>query len=556
MKTRRTKKKSSGKLKKGLLITLGVFVIAGVALSFIELPGDRVKALVEAKAEEATGRKLTITGPVSLSILPARFTAEQVQFANPDWAETEQLLQVGELDVGVSLWPVLFGNIQVTRLMLKDLEISVEKSRSGKTSFDFTPKMPQKAAEQGSEDTIQGDQEQAPQEQGGTLAISGLSIENATLRYTDHQTGQRLMVEMPQMSADIDRDANLTTVDADLAIALIDMVDQKAQQTKSAHAGTKRSGPSSGSVGSSGSSGPLFSTEKINFAPLQGLRIALDWSADEIVLSPKMRLNAAKGKLAIDRGDVAVKGTRFDWAGGTISADGYIRSTQQNTPSALRVGLTNASLIDMARVLGLDTPVTGGPIEGSVELSSTGLSPAAIAANSNGFARFAVGQATLDSDFLDFLASNALTSLLPNLGGQLLEQEQTILHCMVGRFNIEQGLAVAEPFLMDTERLAVTGTGNINLRDQSFDMQITPKPKETKLLNLATAVDVRGPLNSPRVVPNPKAVAKTVIGGVLGAQFAPVGIIAGLTNIGDDVISDKTVKDACQASLRVAGFEQ
>ena len=76
-------------MKKLVLIVLGVVVVlvgAALALPFV-VPTDTYRQQLEAQVERATGRALTIAGPMEFSILPRlALAAEDVRFANPPGA--------------------------------------------------------------------------------------------------------------------------------------------------------------------------------------------------------------------------------------------------------------------------------------------------------------------------------------------------------------------------------------------------------------------------------------------------------------------------------------
>ena len=69
----------------GLLALVVAVVVAGVAvLSTMEF--EELRGVIEAEAEKATGRKLTIAGDIDLEIsLSPAIAVEDVRFANAEW---------------------------------------------------------------------------------------------------------------------------------------------------------------------------------------------------------------------------------------------------------------------------------------------------------------------------------------------------------------------------------------------------------------------------------------------------------------------------------------
>jgi hypothetical protein len=76
----------------GLLALVVAVVVAGVAvLSTMEF--EELRGVIEAEAEKATGRKLTIAGDIDLEIsLSPAIAVEDVRFANADWGSRPELM--------------------------------------------------------------------------------------------------------------------------------------------------------------------------------------------------------------------------------------------------------------------------------------------------------------------------------------------------------------------------------------------------------------------------------------------------------------------------------
>ncbi|MCZ6838092.1 MAG: AsmA family protein, partial [Alphaproteobacteria bacterium] len=92
---------------KKLLIGVLVLVVVVIAAAFIVpffIPLDTIKEQITTRAEDATGRKLTIAGDFDLSIFPrVRVKASDVTFANAAGAKQANMLELAELEVGVAL---------------------------------------------------------------------------------------------------------------------------------------------------------------------------------------------------------------------------------------------------------------------------------------------------------------------------------------------------------------------------------------------------------------------------------------------------------------------
>jgi AsmA protein len=130
-------------MKKLLLIVLGLIVVligAALALPFV-IPTDTYKQELTAAVERATGRQLTIQGPLHVSLLPAvALEAQNVRFANTQGAAEPDMAQLKALQVELKVLPLLHGSVEVARFVLVKPEIHLEIAKDGRPNWQFGPK--------------------------------------------------------------------------------------------------------------------------------------------------------------------------------------------------------------------------------------------------------------------------------------------------------------------------------------------------------------------------------------------------------------------------------
>jgi len=117
------------RLAKILGWTLGALVVlvgVGTAGGYYFLTSDNFRSQVESQASRLSGRKTKIA---KISIdwgTTAHVHLAGVQLANADWAKAEHMLKVEEVDFTLRLWPLLKGDIVLSRLELRKPEVMVE----------------------------------------------------------------------------------------------------------------------------------------------------------------------------------------------------------------------------------------------------------------------------------------------------------------------------------------------------------------------------------------------------------------------------------------------
>ena len=76
--------------------------------------------------------------------------------------------------------------------------------------------------------------------------------------------------------------------------------------------------------------------------------------------------------------------------------------------------------------------------------------------------------------------------------------------------------------MIDTAIAELGGRGTVNLKDETIDVSLTARPKETPLLTDLTGIAIGGRLGAPEIEINPLAVAaRGVAAATLGLVLKP-----------------------------------
>jgi uncharacterized protein involved in outer membrane biogenesis len=121
-----------------ILIVLPV-VTAGVAYYLLNDEAF-VKSQLSSQTLKYTGRELTLTGPVQLTL--GRVTtleAEDIHFANAAWAEEPDMASVGHLKISIDLSSLFSEQIVFPALSLEDCKVSLTRNDEGVPSWDMGP---------------------------------------------------------------------------------------------------------------------------------------------------------------------------------------------------------------------------------------------------------------------------------------------------------------------------------------------------------------------------------------------------------------------------------
>ncbi len=195
---------------KKVLIGIGVLVvvlIAAVVAIPLFVPKEEIKTRVTDAVESATGRKLTIAGDLSVSVIPSlELVAEEITFANAEGAAEPNMASLQALRLKLQILPLLTGNVQVDEFVLVDPVINLEIDENGKPNWEFAQAPAADAAAAPSGDT------ESSEGSGGSaisdLSLGDIQLVNGNLKFTDAASGTT------QEISDINLAVTLTDLDS------------------------------------------------------------------------------------------------------------------------------------------------------------------------------------------------------------------------------------------------------------------------------------------------------------------------------------------------------
>jgi AsmA family protein len=123
------------------------------------------------------------------------------------------------------------------------------------------------------------------------------------------------------------------------------------------------------------------------------------------------------------------------------------------------------------------------------------------------------------------------------------------MRCVVGAFQVRNGVLNANQLVFDTDPVLVTGSGQVNLATERLDFRVEGHPKKFQLLRLMVPLDVSGPIRSPSLkLEKGRAYAQGGVALALATVLSPLAAILPFVDPG-------LAKDANCAGL-VAGAAQ
>lgn len=182
---------------KKLLITIVVlFVLAAGGLYAIAklAPMDRIKQEAVTAVKTQTGRDLSFED-AKLSFWPQiGLTLQNATFSNATWSKEKNMVSLKNLDIRLAVMPLLEKRVEVSKVVLVEPVIYLEKAADGKVNWEMT------AAKKETAETPE--KKQANTDTGMALAFNGLEITKGSVTYNDLQQGKIEKIEDLNLTLD------------------------------------------------------------------------------------------------------------------------------------------------------------------------------------------------------------------------------------------------------------------------------------------------------------------------------------------------------------------
>lgn len=271
------------------------------------------------------------------------------------------------------------------------------------------------------------------------------------------------------------------------------------------------------------SGGRIFLTDPLPLEFLGAAQIDVTMKAGEFI-SPYGTYRDVDIRVVMENGSLNVRPLKANYAGSAISGNLSV-DVEGGTP-LVSVALSGPR-IAVGQLLQdyANLDVLQG--EGSVNLvlNGSGQSVADIMGSLNGHARVLMGQGRMRNEGLGYVSS-----VFSSIGEILGKKEWVVVECLASDFQIENGIATSKVGVINTEVIALTVGGKIDLKEERYDLKVTPSPRGLDI-SLAVPVNITGPLSDPGF--SPDAIGSlTKLGSIFGSVIFPPAALIGLTEMG------------------------
>jgi uncharacterized protein involved in outer membrane biogenesis len=261
----------------------------------------------------------------------------------------------------------------------------------------------------------------------------------------------------------------------------------------------------------------VFSDEPLELSFLNEANIDAEIHIDEVLLNSDT-WSDVNVKIALSDGELAVDPFGLRVHGGEMS--GRIALRPDGGPYALDVDVLASKLRFGALGTEGQDPATIPPLDARLVLNGRGASLHDIMAGANGSLEGSQQEGQINLQAAGVLFSDLVSSIFRAINPLAETESVTILECGIYDVNIVEGVATIEQLALQSDKLTIISSGNINLDTEVIDMTLSTKTRE------GFGVSLGGVVNS-----------FLKLGGTLGAPSVGVDAAGSVTTTGAAVMT-------------------
>ncbi len=287
-----------------------------------------------------------------------------------------------------------------------------------------------------------------------------------------------------------------------------------------------------------GATDRLLPQQPYDIERIRGMDADVSLRAQQVI-GTRVPLDAFLAHMLIKDGVVTLDPFNFGAAHGQVTSQIRLDASRPVIASSARIKLRK---IDLGKLIP-EVPAirkSAGTIGADLDLKGSGNSIAKMLATSNGRASFGMGGGKISDLTMAYAGLNIARILKLKIAGD----HDIAIHCVVGDFAAREGILNTNALVFDSEDTVIRGTGDIDLRNEQFDLLLKVKQKRLSLLSLRSPLRVSGTFKHASIRPDYKALGLRGVAVAVLAAIAPPAAELALIDPGGGKDSDCLKSDA------------
>lgn len=250
------------------------------------------------------------------------------------------------------------------------------------------------------------------------------------------------------------------------------------------------------------------------------------------VRAPNVPISNIALTLALERSLLSLSPFSFDMSGGHVSSDIEINARGAPVRTQYDVRLSPTPMGKLLGRWGVEESGTTGIIKARAQMTGLGDTVHDSLSTANGRIAVILPKGTMWARNVQLSELDIGTFITKMFEKKLKEPVQ--INCGLIAFTVRNGVAAADPIIIDTTKNVMLGRGGFSFRNESLDLAFRADGKKFSLFSGQSPIGVNGYFAKPGIdVISPELIARGGAAAALGIAASPLAAVLAFVDIGD-----------------------
>ncbi len=236
--------------------------------------------------------------------------------------------------------------------------------------------------------------------------------------------------------------------------------------------------------------------------------------------------------LSLDRSLLTLSPLTFDMSGGHVSSDISINARTQPVRTSYDIRLSPTPMGKLLARWGVEESGTTGTIKARVRMTGLGNTLHDSLSASNGRIAVILPAGSMWARNVQLSELDIGTFITKMFQKKLKDPVE--INCGLIAFTVRDGVAAADPIIIDTRKNVMLGRGGFSFRNESLDLAFRADGKKFSLFSGQSPIGINGTFARPGIdVISPELVARGGAAAALGIAATPLASVLAFVDVGD-----------------------
>jgi uncharacterized protein involved in outer membrane biogenesis len=236
--------------------------------------------------------------------------------------------------------------------------------------------------------------------------------------------------------------------------------------------------------------------------------------------------------LSLDHSLLKLSPLNFDMAGGHVDSDISINARVPAVVTDYDIRMSPTPMGKLLARFGVADAGTTGTIKARIKMKGTGNTLRDSLASSNGRIAIVLPKGTFWTSYIQLSEFDIGVFVQKLLQDKLKKPVE--INCGLIGFTVRNGIAAADPILIDTDKNVMTAKGGFSFKDESMSLSFRADGKKFSLFSGQSPVGIRGHFAAPAIqIVTPQLLTRAGAGVALGVVASPLAAVLAFVDPGD-----------------------